>query len=645
MSRLRSSPVIVTVIFSRPESRPTWRQFPLSHTPISRDHGIVQAHVAFEPVGIVERSIEHPLVRLDRFDDHFSVSPHSLTFSLACALVAPNRSPCVILVVPSSFRASSKKVKASELNFPINSASPNSRILSLAPDAATTASGSSKGPLERRPSTLAASSAASSASDADSTTRRPPSVRRASSQTSIGKGSAAATTAAAAAGAGAAAAANGRNGYRDTAADLSDSDESSNEFEEAIEDPNSSSEEREELVDEADKVRPRPGRRSSGAKKRTGPMSAAAKIANDKMEENVKTRNKLGKPLSQLTAQDVALTEADVKEDIAVVWKAMSVSLCVPSPPCRNTGTDKAWNWSTRHLFLSSRMIEAEDICLAACDHRLYYSVGYSLIQVIKSLATFEPEDLEAAIQCCRDSIHITQLLRKKDHGLFERVGSIAKGSTSVNSIRAMTLVQRHAELIFAECTLLKVSRARVLIETAKTAPRTRISFLPCADGIICFDPSQAVLGIIYSGDFIAFLKEALNMRNAYAIYRTLANFVEAADASYFGEGTEDPSIDEDFRSGVRLGNGMISLILSLLPATVLKIMSVFGFSGDREWALSTLMAAGGWQAGEKEPKKDPAKEGIRKPICDMVLLMHHLVISNFLPSVSSFARSLSLSL
>ena len=52
---------------------------------------------------------------------------------------------------------------------------------------------------------------------------------------------------------------------------------------------------------------------------------------------------------------------------------------------------------------MNSRMIEAEDICLAAADHRLYYSVGYSLIQVIKSLATFEPEDLEAAIQCCKD--------------------------------------------------------------------------------------------------------------------------------------------------------------------------------------------------------------------------------------------------
>lgn len=180
-------------------------------------------------------------------------------------------------------------------------------------------------------------------------------------------------------------------------------------------------------------------------------------------------------------------------------------------------------------------MIEAEEICLSAADHRLYYSVGYSLIQCIKSLMTFEPEDLDAAIQCCKDSIMITQLLRKKDHGMMENVGRLAKGSTSVGSIKSMTLVQRHAELIYAECTLLK-----------------------------------AVIGIIYSGDFIAFLKEALNMRNAYSIYRTLAKYVEVADKEYGGE---DPAIDQDFRSGVYLGNGLISLILSLLPSAVLKIM------------------------------------------------------------------------
>lgn len=54
----------------------------------------------------------------------------------------------------------------------------------------------------------------------------------------------------------------------------------------------------------------------------------------------------------------------------------------------------------------------------------------------------------------------ITQLLRKKD-GMLASVGRLATGSTSVASVRDMNLVQRHAELIFAECTLLKV-RTRI---------------------------------------------------------------------------------------------------------------------------------------------------------------------------------------
>lgn len=106
-------------------------------------------------------------------------------------------------------------------------------------------------------------------------------------------------------------------------------------------------------------------------------------------------------------------------------------------------------------------------------------------------------------------------------------------------------------------------------------------------------------------------LKEAINMRNATSIYRTLGQYVDAADAAYGGE---DPAIDQDFRSGVFLGNGMISLILSLLPSAVLKIMTVFGFTGDREYALATLMKAGKWKPRTEEPGMDPEQEGIRRP-------------------------------
>ena len=118
----------------------------------------------------------------------------------------------------------------------------------------------------------------------------------------------------------------------------------------------------------------------------------------------------------------------------------------------------RTWDYelknACRHLFANSRQCEAEEICLSGADHRLYFSAGYTLIQVLKSLATFEPEDLEAAMHCCADSLIITQLLRKKEGSMLLR---FARGAPTVAHIKSMSVVQRHAELVFAECTLMKV--------------------------------------------------------------------------------------------------------------------------------------------------------------------------------------------
>ena len=39
-------------------------------------------------------------------------------------------------------------------------------------------------------------------------------------------------------------------------------------------------------------------------------------------------------------------------------------------------------------------------------------------------------------------------------------------------------------------------------------------------------------------------------------------------------------------------------------------------------------MAAGGWHHGASKPDFDERNEGLRRPICDMILLTFHLVIS-----------------
>jgi len=49
-----------------------------------------------------------------------------------------------------------------------------------------------------------------------------------------------------------------------------------------------------------------------------------------------------------------------------------------------------------------------------------------------------------------------------------------------------------------------------------------------------------------------------MNIRSATNIYRTMGQYIVAADADATakGQGPIDKSIDNDFRSGVALGNG-----------------------------------------------------------------------------------------
>lgn len=245
-------------------------------------------------------------------------------------------------------------------------------------------------------------------------------------------------------------------------------------------------------------------------------------------------------------------------------------------------------------LFLNSRMIEAEKLIEKESDRRLYYALGAALIATIKGFMTFEPQDLAIAISHCKDALTIAHLLRKPT-STVANFGRFVRGTgQSPSSMASMDVVQKHAELIYAECTMLK-----------------------------------AILGIVYSGDFFGFVSEALNMRNAYGVYRSLYKYYEWAEEKGLAN-----EMDEDFKSGVYLGNGLMSMILGLLPSKILKVMEVFGYTGDCAWALKTLSKAGGWSfdSSVKKPTVSIEDEGIRRPICEMSLLMYHLVISTFIP-------------
>ncbi|OXG93214.1 hypothetical protein C345_00850 [Cryptococcus neoformans A2-102-5] len=245
-------------------------------------------------------------------------------------------------------------------------------------------------------------------------------------------------------------------------------------------------------------------------------------------------------------------------------------------------------------LFLTSRMKEAEEFCEESESegHHLYLQSAMGIIEALKGMMTFDSVDLHNALEICKSTAVTASSLRRPSDNVFSRLGGMVKSHGGLARVKAMTPLERHAELVYAEQSLMK-----------------------------------AMLAIISGGDWIGLVREAFNMRTAHGIYRNLQHFLEDADKHGY-----DDDIDMDFRSGVLLGTGTSSLMLSLLPGKVLKIAEVFGYAGDRKIALATLMAAGGWSHDSPEPAFDEKNEGLRRPVCDLILLTFHLVISVLIP-------------
>ncbi|KAF8989356.1 hypothetical protein BDQ17DRAFT_1434505 [Cyathus striatus] len=235
-----------------------------------------------------------------------------------------------------------------------------------------------------------------------------------------------------------------------------------------------------------------------------------------------------------------------------------------------------------------SYALESEEYCNRndVTKERLYFSTGYRLIQCVKGLMSYEDNDLLAAIQHTKHGNHIASQHRKKHSFL----GSIL-GSSCVDFIKSMTPVERHAEFVYAESLY-----------------------------------EKALLGIVYSGDWLA-CRRILNMRTTIQIYQLIFSYLTAADAAH-PEGYE-PSIDVHFRSGVYLGAGMCDIILSMIPGRLGMLVELFGYRGDRARGLGLLMRAGVWEGGGG-PSVSAESEGVERSICDMALLIFHLILSSF---------------
>ena len=145
----------------------------------------------------------------------------------------------------------------------------------------------------------------------------------------------------------------------------------------------------------------------------------------------------------------------------------------------------------------------------------------------------------------------------RKKTGLAENLGRIVK-KVDYDTYSELEL---HAELCHAECLLLKAALTFCEDETLVSFVKAGLKVRSCYQSFRCH---------VFEG----------SLRQSYFPSCNF-NFRECWSALHQRD-WKDSTLRNDFESGVRLGVGGFNLMISLLPARVMKLLEFIGFDGNR---------------------------------------------------------------
>uniref|UniRef100_A0AAR2KRS0 Tetratricopeptide repeat protein 39B n=1 Tax=Pygocentrus nattereri TaxID=42514 RepID=A0AAR2KRS0_PYGNA len=119
----------------------------------------------------------------------------------------------------------------------------------------------------------------------------------------------------------------------------------------------------------------------------------------------------------------------------------------------------------------------------------------------------------------------------------------------------------------------------------------------------------KATLTFVQDENMISFIKGGIKIRTSYQIYKDCQHVLNMSQ----GVDGETDTFTQ-FEGGVKLGIGSFNLMLSLLPARILRLLEFIGFSGNREFGLAQL-------------REGAASHSLRAILSALTLLFYHTYV------------------
>jgi len=198
-------------------------------------------------------------------------------------------------------------------------------------------------------------------------------------------------------------------------------------------------------------------------------------------------------------------------------------------------------------LFFNNQFEESREIAQRHCDKSIYHALGHGTFHYLRAVMTFDQEHIEHASLVLTQSVATIDRFRRKSGGLVDTIGKLVRRQ-DYDSYSEMEI---HAELVYAECLLLK-----------------------------------AMLTVCEDETLVSFVKAGLKVRQCYLSFRSCWDILTSRDWA----GSQD-RFKNQFEGGVRLGVGTFNLVMSLLPPRITKLMEFIGFTGSKSAGLAQLLS------------------------------------------------------
>ncbi|KAG0285498.1 tetratricopeptide repeat domain 39A [Linnemannia gamsii] len=254
-------------------------------------------------------------------------------------------------------------------------------------------------------------------------------------------------------------------------------------------------------------------------------------------------------------------------------------------------------------IFFENQFVEAQQIFATQDQVNPVYALGSGALAFMKACMTFNESDIQTA----------TKLLQHAEALCNAQIQAAPK-----KTVPLMTSVSKLVSSGWSYFGYKDTNNSKNANSTGTPPPpppkymtngeiRARVIR---AEGLLLTS-----LILLLQESIMSYLKAGLNLRKGYKSYENVW-----LELKSMGDEV-NTLVDNNTLGGIHFGLGTINIVLAMMPAKILRIISSFGYTGDKAFGFDLV-------------SKAISGKGIRSPLGSLMFLAYYTILAGFAPSV-----------